>query len=123
MYKISDHLFFDEPRKLFKFIFDEEVTLEHVMCLMYAYKEVIGDNEVYLREVNVTSLFRKICTDTEMYVGNESLVWVYPVNDHIYLVLHCYYICYTDVYPYIRTEEYMSKRELEELGYEKCSKS
>ena len=123
MYKISNHLFFDEPRKLFKFVFDKEVTLEHVMCLMYSYKDIIGDNEVYLREVNVTSLFRKICSDTEMYVGNERIVWVYPVNDHTYLVLHCYYISYTDVYQYVYAEEFITKEELKELGYEKCSKS
>lgn len=122
MYKISNHLFFDEPRKLFKFVMQNEITLEKAMCLMYSYKDIIGEYEVYVDNVNMTSLFRKMCSETEMWVAESKIVWVYPIGKDNYLVLHCYYISQTEVFQYIYGEETMTKDELEESGYVKCQK-
>lgn len=126
MPKIDKNLYLHQSTisDYFQFFADGEVPVERIMCAMYAYKDIIGSNEVYLGHVNMTALYQNILSYVEQYVGNDVILWVYPISKEKFLILDCYYLYYDNVSRSVYAQEMtISKEELKEKRFEKCSKS
>lgn len=112
-------LFHDEQAMCYRFVATGEVTLKQLMCVIYKYKAVIKDNELFIGQLNITSLYWKIRDHAEEYENEKKKIVVVPWTEDVYLVVDTQENKKRPTFPCKRC--LVTKAGLEEKGFKKCT--
>ena len=111
-------LFHDEQAMCYRFVATGEVSIKQLMCIIYKYKKEIKGNELFIGQLNITSLFWKIHDHTEEYENEKKKIAVVPWTEDDYLVLDAQEHTEWPTFPCKRC--LVTKKGLEEKGFKKC---
>ena len=111
-------LFRDEQAMCYRFVATGEVTLKALMCAIYKYKEEIKDNELFIGQLNISSLFWKIYEHSEVFKNDKKMIAVVPWTEDLYLVVDSQEYTEWPSFPCMRC--LVTKEGLKDKGFKKC---
>ena len=122
MHKVLTNLwlFRDEQQRCFRFVPTGEVSLTQLMCAMYKYKDEVLYNEVFVGNVNITTLFWKVRDNAEIYENDNKNIVVVPWGEDTYLIVDVEEYMDIPTYPTLRMT--ITKEGLTDKGFKKCTK-
>ena len=100
-----------------RFLTTRDVSLEQIMGAMYACKDEITSDIVFVGNVDMTSLFQKVKEKTIVLENEDKRLALFPCDEDSYLVIGCYN--YTVMWEYPNVGDMVAKDWLKEHGYGK----
>ena len=105
----------DEKKKCWHFITTGDVPLEQIMGGMYAYRNVIGLDNVFVNDIDMTWFFRQVAAKTVVYENADKRLALFPYSTNSYLVISRYN--YTVLFEYPNVGDTITKKALTEKEY------